>query len=167
LRWIKARAARGVQHRSIQRQKAKESEVEMKILLAVDGSDYTKRMLGWVAAHDEFVGSGHEYTVLTIVPELPRRVGLFRASDADIYYEDQGERVLHPVRQFAAQKGWKAEFARAVGNPADEIAALAERGRFELIVIGSHGHSALGNVVLGSVTMGVLARCKTPVLVIR
>ena len=35
----------------------------MKILLAVDGSKYTKRMLAYVAAHDEWLGPGHEYTV--------------------------------------------------------------------------------------------------------
>jgi len=33
----------------------------MKILLPIDGSDYTKRMLSYIAAHDELLGSGHEY----------------------------------------------------------------------------------------------------------
>ena len=33
--------------------------------------------------------------------------------------------------------------------------------------MGSHGHTALGGVVLGSVTTGVLARCKLPVLLLR
>ncbi len=37
----------------------------MKILLPVDGSDYTKRMLGFVAAHDELFGAGNELTVFT------------------------------------------------------------------------------------------------------
>jgi nucleotide-binding universal stress UspA family protein len=36
----------------------------------------------------------------------------------------------------------------------------------DLIVMGTHGHSALGNVVMGSVATGVLARCKAPVLLI-
>lgn len=34
-------------------------------------------------------------------------------------------------------------------------------------VMGACGHSALGNMVLGSVATGVLARCTTPVLIIR
>jgi nucleotide-binding universal stress UspA family protein len=34
-------------------------------------------------------------------------------------------------------------------------------------VMGTHGHTALGNVVLGSVASGVLARSKVPVLLIR
>ena len=48
----------------------------MKILLAVDGSDYTKRMLAYLAAHDEWLGDRHEYTVLntvTLVPGAPPR----------------------------------------------------------------------------------------------
>ena len=30
----------------------------MKVLLAVDGSDHTKRMLSYLAAHDELLGAG-------------------------------------------------------------------------------------------------------------
>jgi nucleotide-binding universal stress UspA family protein len=33
--------------------------------------------------------------------------------------------------------------------------------------MGSHGHAALGNMILGSVAAGVLARCDAPVLLIR
>jgi hypothetical protein len=42
----------------------------MKILLPVDGSDHTKRMLAYIAAHDELLGAAHEYTLVTVV--VPR-----------------------------------------------------------------------------------------------
>ena len=45
----------------------------MKILVPVDGSHYTKRMLGYLAAHDEWFGGGHEYTVMHCVPTVPSR----------------------------------------------------------------------------------------------
>ena len=45
----------------------------MKILVAVDGSSYTKRMLGYLAAHDEWLGGAHQYTVLHSVPAVPPR----------------------------------------------------------------------------------------------
>jgi len=35
------------------------------------------------------------------------------------------------------------------------------------IVIGSHGHSGIGNVLLGSVVSRVMALCKTPLMMIR
>ena len=43
----------------------------MKILIPVDGSPFTKRMLGYLAAHDEWLGKQHEYTVLHVETPLP------------------------------------------------------------------------------------------------
>ena len=54
-----------------------------------------------------------------------------------------------------------------VGQPADAITAFVETNKPDLIVMGTHGHTAMVNLVLGSVTTGVLARCKVPVLLIQ
>lgn len=139
----------------------------MKVLLAVDGSSYTKRMLAWLAVHDEMLDRQTDYTVLTVVPEIPRHAGFFDLSDPAAYYAEQADKVLDPVRAFIAQQGWQARFEHRSGHPAEEIALATLQAKPELIVLGSHGHSALGNVVLGSVATGVLARCKTPALLVR
>ncbi|MFZ2653071.1 MAG: universal stress protein [Burkholderiaceae bacterium] len=139
----------------------------MKVLLPVDGSVYTKRMLAWLAAHDEMFDAQNEYTVLTAVPELPPHAGFFELGDLKGYYESRAEEVLKPVRAFMAQQARHASFEHRVGPAAEIIAAAATQGEFDLIVLGSHGHSALANLALGSVATGVLARCKTPVLLIR
>ncbi len=139
----------------------------MKVLLAVDGSDYTKRMLAWLAAHDEMLDRQTEYTVLTVVPGIPKHSGFFDPADPAAFYEEQAEQVLRPVRAFIAQQGWRTHFRHCAGHPAETIAAAMAPGEFDLAVLGSHGHSALGNLVLGSVTTAVLARSKTPVLLIR
>ena len=140
----------------------------MKILLPVDGSDYTKRMLAYVAEHDELFGAGNEFTLLTAVTPIPPHASHFlEKSMLDAYYTEQAEAVLGPVRKFAAQRGWKATFLHMPGPAAEAIAALANDSPPDLIVMGSHGHSSLGNVVLGSVATGVLARCKAPVLLVR
>lgn len=49
----------------------------MKILIAADGSAYTKRMLAFIAAHDEWLGPQHSYTVLHCVPAIPHRAAAF------------------------------------------------------------------------------------------
>ena len=49
----------------------------MKVLIAADGSDYTKRMFACIAAHDEWLGSKHQNTVLHCVAALPHRVAAF------------------------------------------------------------------------------------------
>jgi nucleotide-binding universal stress UspA family protein len=54
-----------------------------------------------------------------------------------------------------------------IGPAAPAIAAQASRGGHDIVVLGSHGHGALVNLVLGSVATQVLARCKTPALIVR
>jgi nucleotide-binding universal stress UspA family protein len=140
----------------------------MKILLPVDGSKYTKRMLSYIAAHDELLGSGHEYLLFTVVPALTSRAAeFFDRRTRDAYYQDEAERVLRAHRTFVDKQGWKSRSAHAHGHAAEEIARFAAKEKPDLIVMGTHGHSALGNVVLGSVANGVLARCKAPLLFIR
>jgi nucleotide-binding universal stress UspA family protein len=56
--------------------------------------------------------------------------------------------------------------AYACGHAAEQIARRVQRERPDLVVMGTHGHSALGSVMLGSVAQGVLARCKVPVLLV-
>ncbi|MDI1261291.1 universal stress protein [Aquabacterium sp.] len=140
----------------------------MKILMPVDGSEYTKRMLGYIAAHDELLGAQHEYTILTVVPLLPAGVTSFldRAM-ADTYYEDCAQEVLRPIKAFTDQKGWNVQLISRKGHAADVVAEFAEKHPMDLIVMGTHGRSAFGNVVLGSVTTGVLARTKVPMLLVR
>jgi nucleotide-binding universal stress UspA family protein len=106
-------------------------EPEMRILLAVDGSDYTKRMLAYAAAHDEWLGGRHDYVVLTVVPPLPPHAARFLSrADCDSYYADEAEKVLKPIRAFAAQQGWRAEFKYVVGPAAESIADFAQAQRF-------------------------------------
>lgn len=142
----------------------------MKILVAVDGSEYTKRMLAYWVAHQEWLGAEeHQFTVLTVVQTVPARAAavLDRAA-LQAYYADEGEEVLHPIRRFLDQKSLGATFLSKTGaSPGEVIARTAEEGRFDLILLGSHGHGAVAGLVLGSVASHVLAHCRTPVLVIR
>ncbi|WP_395699950.1 universal stress protein [Aquabacterium sp.] len=140
----------------------------MKILLAVDGSAYTKRMLAYIAAHPELLGPAHEYTAFTVVPRIPPRAADYLEHKiVEDYYQEQAEEVLGPVKAFAAQQGWQLRALHVAGHAGDEIAALAAKEHFDLVVMGTHGRSTLGGVVLGSVTTRVVAHCKQPVLLIR
>lgn len=140
----------------------------MKILVPVDGSPFTKRMLAYLAAHDEWLGGAHAYTLLYVAPAVPPRAAavLDKAVLAE-HYSDESEKVFKPLRSFFAKQKLGAEFIAKVGPAADTIAALAARGGFDLLIMGSHGHGALGSLVMGSVTAKVMARCQTPLLIVR
>lgn len=140
----------------------------MKILLAVDGSPYTKKMLAYLVTHDGFFSSGNTYTVLNVQPALPPRVRSIVGKDiVEKYLADESEKVLAPVTKFLLRHGIDARSERKVGPAGENIAKLAETGQFDLLVMGSHGHGAVLNLVMGSVANKVLAECRTPLLLVR
>lgn len=141
----------------------------MKILIPVDGSPYTKRMLGYLAAHDEWLGGAHTYTVLHVVAAVPARAAAVIDRDTlKKYYQDEAEKVFKPIRAFFGKKtGLDVSYVGKTGSAADSVANLATKGGYDLIVMGSHGQGTLTNLVMGSVATKVLANCKTPVLLVR
>ena len=52
------------------------------------------------------------------------------------------------------------------GSLVEKILTSAETHAADLIVMGSHGHGALYELLVGSVTSGVLHGAKCPVLVV-
>jgi nucleotide-binding universal stress UspA family protein len=140
----------------------------MKILLAVDGSDYTNRMLSYLIAHKEWSKAGHAFTVFHAVLPVPHRAAAFAGPDlVHGYYEDDARTVLEPVRSLLAEHGIEARFEHRIGHPAEEISSFAQKGQFDLLIMGSRGHGTLANLVLGSVANKVLAGCTVPVLLVR
>jgi nucleotide-binding universal stress UspA family protein len=55
----------------------------------------------------------------------------------------------------------------ALGSPFDEIVRFARGQEVDLIVMGTHGHTGLMHVLLGSVTEKVVRRAPCPVLTVR
>ena len=140
----------------------------MKILLAIDGSPYTKKMLAYLTTHEELMAGTHEYTALTVQTPLPPRArAALGKAVVDQYYAEQGEKVLGPVDKYLKRHGINFTTAVKVGPAGGTIAKVAETGRFDLIMMGTQGHGALGKLVMGSVSTQVLASCQVPVLLVR
>lgn len=140
----------------------------MKILVAVDGSPYTKKMLAYLAAHDEWLGARHQYTVVHAVPAVPpTAVDMLDKGTLKAYYDESAEKVFKPIRTFFDRQGLAAQFVAKTGPAAEVIAEAARKGGHDLLVMGSHGHGSLINLVMGSVATKVLARSSLPTLLIR
>ena len=140
----------------------------MKILLAVDGSAYTQKMLAYLTSHQEMLGTGHEYTIITVQPLLPPRArAALGKVVVDQYYDEESTKILQPVQDFLKSRGVEVQSISKVGPIADTIIKEAQDGKFDMIAMGTHGHGALGRLVMGSVSSQVLAGCTIPVLLIR
>ena len=141
----------------------------MKILIAADGSAFTKRMLAYVAAHDEWLGPHHDYTVVTVVPAVtPRAASVLDKDVLKAYYDEEAEKTLQPIRAFfQRQVQAPVQFRVKIGHADEQIAAVTDECKPDLLIMGSHGHGNLGNLVMGSVATKVMAHTKVPVLLVR
>jgi nucleotide-binding universal stress UspA family protein len=140
----------------------------MKILLAVDGSDYTKKMLAYLTTHDSLFTPDNDYTIFTAQPALPARARAAVGKEiVEKYHTDEAEKILSPVSKFLTRHGIDAKSTWKVGPAGENIAKLAKAGKFDMVIMGSHGHGTLGNLVMGSVATQVVANCEVPVLLIR
>ena len=140
----------------------------MKILLAVDGSAFTKKMLAYVTTHPELFGTDNDFTVLTVQPPLPPRARAMVGKEAvDGYYAEESQKVLDPVMKFLQRHSLKVRGAVKVGHAAEVIAKTAETGKYDMLIMGSHGHGSRANLVMGSVATKVLAHSTVPLLLVR
>jgi universal stress protein A len=79
------------------------------------------------------------------------------------------ERTLADWEREERDLGAKSVSSRfVVGTPWQEIVdALTKDPTFDLVVVGTHGHTGLAHVLLGSVAERIVRHAPTPVLVVR
>ena len=141
----------------------------MKALVAIDGSESPLRALRYILAHQDFFSTNPELVLINV--HLPIPTAHARAvvgSDAIAqYHKDEGEAALAPARALLAGKPCRVTERLIVGQPADEIIAAAQQNGCDLIIMGTHGRGAIGNLLMGSVATRVIAQSPIPVLSVR
>lgn len=81
--------------------------------------------------------------------------------------EDEGEKLkLAKWQEEIAQDGIKVGLHEPTGTVAEEILNEADELNADLIVMGTHGHGAMYNLLVGSATKGVLKHSTRPVLLV-
>jgi nucleotide-binding universal stress UspA family protein len=80
--------------------------------------------------------------------------------------EKAADRHLRRFQRALSARGFEAETVVTSGFPVTHILAQARKVRADYVVIGSHGHTAFYDLVIGSVASGVLKRSTCPVLVV-
>jgi nucleotide-binding universal stress UspA family protein len=138
------------------------------ILACVDFSDATAGVIGETATLA--CATKADVELLYIVPEehdFPM-LSPGAAVAAPSVAPDRAAALAH-TREFVGllkNVGVKAEAKVVSGEVVDEILAEAESLRPQRIVVGSHGHSALYELVVGSVAEGLLRRSPVPVVIV-
>jgi nucleotide-binding universal stress UspA family protein len=138
-----------------------------RILIATDGSPASTEAVEFgvelAAEHGAELIFVHVVPKLDVVPMTPFGIGgafPHEATERDVA-------ALADAADVASEHGLISTTAMLTGNDVDEIVAFADSHDVDLIVVGSRGRGAIAGALLGSVSRGVLAESKRPVLVVR
>ncbi|MES2940771.1 MAG: universal stress protein [Pseudomonadota bacterium] len=140
----------------------------MKLLLAADGSKYTKKALAFLVTHETLCGPDDELIVLNVQAPMPPRVKTMVGAGAVAgYQQDEAKKVLDPIERFLARHSVPFSMDWISGNAGVEIVKAAKKRKAELIVMGTHGHGVIGRALLGSVAQHVVTDSEVPVLLVK
>lgn len=144
-----------------------------RILLATDGSPLAQ--LGSEQGIRLAREMGASVVVIYVSPPFASPVAFEFVPFPPASIADYGERADAQAAQFmevihaaATRAEVPCEQIHVRGiPPAEAIVTTAKSEKCDLVVVGSHGRTALGQLFLGSVTTRILATCSVPVLVYR
>ncbi len=174
-------ASRVVEHSSVPVLIGRElpSEGGLRILAAVDGSAAS---LAAVQTLNSLFDLGSAEICLMHVAETPwLHLGLeedwatYSEEDKDTSEEGvmekelvrEGDAVIEQARKLFHNRHLSLSTRMDQGNPADEILSEAERGQYDLVVIGATGAQDLKHSMLGSVSFKVAWNVSCSVLIVR
>ncbi len=84
------------------------------------------------------------------------------------YLREAADGYAEEIKKLCDKSGVASKISIKMGHPVEEIVKEAKRSKANLIVMGSHGRSALSATVLGSVSYGVIHNdTKIPILIVR
>lgn len=142
--------------------------VVKRILVAVDFSAVTGDVIRTTASLARVLGA--EVRLLHVAAPEPDFVG-YEAGPATVRQRVAEEyraarRQLHALED-SLRGEIKVNSIMVQGDPVEKILAAAREFGADLIALGSHGHGALYDLLVGSVASGVLKAASCPVLVVR
>lgn len=142
----------------------------MKILVASDGSKNSLRAVKFAIA--QVKGSNLKAKSITVISVHDdaglRHAKSFVGSDAiSDYLRELSDKELKPAVKILDDSGVKHSMVIKTGHVADEICKLAQKEKFDMVVLGSKGRSALADLLIGSVAQRVIAMVKQPVVLIK
>jgi nucleotide-binding universal stress UspA family protein len=141
----------------------------MKILLPVDGSKSSLNAAKYVVKLAKDLRSKCTVTLISVHDDVGLgHVKQFVANSViDDYLREVSEKELKGAQKVLDTAGVKHSMVIKRGNIANEIITLANKEKFDLIVMGSKGRSGIVDAIMGSVAQRVSNNAKQAVLLIK
>ncbi|MBN2568410.1 MAG: universal stress protein [Deltaproteobacteria bacterium] len=142
-----------------------------KILYPTDFSEATRKATQFIKKLKE--AGTEEVVILHVIDDrtihsLERYTAQY--ADVSLVVQDIKEKALqavNPIEEELRESGFKVKIRVEHGIPFSQILKVEEEENVSLTVIGSHGKSNIGSMLLGSVSEKVIRKSKKPVIVIK
>jgi nucleotide-binding universal stress UspA family protein len=142
----------------------------MKILIGLDASTHSERVLDFVARMRWPAGS-RVIVISVLQPVASAVTGVYETSAIPVEGMDgmrqQLEEVVARAEGALREVGFSTEGRVVAGEPRQALIQAAQSERADLIVVGSHGRSGLAKMMLGSVSSHVVTHAPCSVLVVK
>jgi nucleotide-binding universal stress UspA family protein len=141
----------------------------MKLLVACDGSKDALRAVKYAAGMLGSMSGEGSITLISVHDTVAlRHASRFVGKDAiNEYLREISEQDLAAARKALDKAGVKHDMIIRTGHVANEISSAATRGKFDMIVVGSKGRSALRDLLIGSIAKRVSEIATVPVLLVK
>ena len=142
----------------------------MKILIGLDASTHSERVLDFVARMRWPAGS--RVIVLSMLQPVASAVtGAYEPTVIPAENLEglraQLEELVADAERALREVGFSTEGRVLAGDPRETLLQVAHSERADLIVVGSHGRSGIAKMMLGSVSSHVVTHAPCSVLVVK
>ena len=135
-----------------------------KILVPLDGSSNSSR--GLDRAIEIAKGSDAEITGFYVF-HLPIAAGIKYTQKMKDEAQKKAVKAIGPAMNRARKSGATFKYKTGGGNTGSEIVKFAQKGKFDMIVIGARGIGGAKEAFLGSTSNYVMHKTKIPVLIVK
>ena len=135
-----------------------------KILVPLDGSKNSMR--GLDRAIEIAKESGAEITGFYVF-HLPIIAGFKVTKKMHDEAQDKAVKAIGPAMRKVQQAGASFKYKTGGGHTGSEIVKHAQKGKYDMIVIGARGMGSAKETFLGSTSNYVMHKTKIPVLVVK
>lgn len=140
---------------------SKESYNKQHIAISVDFSNADEAALNNAF---NLGGINAQYTLIHVVETVG---ALMYGGNVDDHETTVDEKLLLEYKEMLSQKGFKIETELGFGKPNKVIPKIINEGSFDILVMGTHGHTGLKDILFGTTVDKLRHKISIPLLIVK